>query len=181
MKHIGRLLIAALAFLAAPAIAQIADYSNPVQTVTFAITPTTGVRTAGDCLGTTQVGYGMLRPGGPGGSVVVGITTIDTAAQSAANNALNIWIFNAAPTGTYTDKTACNVAAADQPNLVGVIVTASTDCVIDKTPSVTICTKNVVIPVSGTAGSSLWFQANTVATPNFGTNTYYIKVKAQPN
>jgi hypothetical protein len=182
-KILAVLLLLALAL---PALAQNATNSPAVSSTLDSITPNTSAYVAGNCLGGVRPVSAMVAPSGPGGAVISGVTITDPSHNSAANEAQNIIVFNALPTGTYTDHAACNIAAADQDNVVGIIQVAAANCIQDSTPSTTICdVRNIglavnplVLPVKT---SQLWFLPIVTATPTFGTTTLFYTYKSQPN
>jgi hypothetical protein len=139
------------------------------------VTPNSAAYSAGQCLGGVLTLPNMVQPQGLGGTLLGAVTFVDPQHQSAANDALNILFFNKLPTGTYTDHANCQVAAADAPNLVGVLSIVSSNCVQDQGPTTTICT---LIPGGGSglplnapmpiAASTLWAVAIVAATPTYG-------------
>lgn len=131
------LLALAFAFLGAlPALAQ----NSSIAGSQVAITPNSGAYSAGLCLGGIIEAPGLVKPGGPGGAILNGVTFLDLAHQTAANDAMSILVFNVKPTGTYTDHANCQLAAGDVQLLVGVISIAAANCVLDQGPTNTVCT-----------------------------------------
>lgn len=162
-----------------------ADNNAPaVSQTVVSVTPNSGAYSAGNCLGGVLTVSGMVTPGSSGGAVIVGATFVDPAHQSTTNDAQTIVVFGAKPTGTYTDHSACNIAAGDQANVVGVIQIASTSCFQDSSPSTTVCTVTLSLPVVKSqpqSSSALWFLPIVAATPTYGANTLTYAFKSQPN
>lgn len=163
-----------------------ADNNAPaISQAVVSVTPNSSIYSAGNCLGGVLTVSGMVTPGSSGGAVIVGATFVDPAHQSTANDAQTIVVFGAKPTGTYTDHSACNIAAGDQANVVGVIQIASTSCFQDSSPSTTVCSVTLSLPVAPKAqpqsSSALWFVPIIAATPTYGTTTLTYAFKSQPN
>jgi hypothetical protein len=187
MRAIGLILSLVAALFAAPVRAQSSNYSNAVLTSSVTITPNASAYSAGQCLGGILAVPGMIRPASPGGTIIQGVTLVDPAHQTAANDAMNIWVFNQLPTGTYTDHAACNLAAADIGKFVGTIPIAAANCMLDAAPTNTICSVTTslyltALPPNITGGSSsLWFVPVITATPTYGANNLTLTIKSQPN
>lgn len=169
------LLGVALALFALPAAAQPASVAG--SQVTF--TPNSSAYSAGLCLGGVIAAPNLVRPHGPGGANLTGVTFVDPAHQTAANDALTILVFNVKPIGTYTDHSNCQLAATDIPLLVGVVSIASSNCAQDQGPTNTVCTITPTLPVSApTAVYSLATSATSAAgsaTLTFSSVPAYIK------
>jgi hypothetical protein len=168
----------ALCLAALPAASEVGGVSQQQ----VAVTPTATAYVAGYCLGGVLAVPNMLTVQGPGGTVLAGFTFVDPAGQTAANDAMSLLIFNAAPTGTYTDHAACAVAAADQPHLVGLAIVAAANCLAIAS-SATVCQTEPNIPVNAAmpiGSSNLWVVPIITATPTYGTTTLYFNFAATP-
>jgi hypothetical protein len=129
------------------------------------ITPNSAAYSAGQCLGGVLTLPNMVRPSGPGGTILSGVSFIDSTHQSVASDAMTLLVFTAAPTGTYTDHANCQVAAADVPNLAGALSIASSNCVQEQGPTTTVCTITPSLPLNVTMpvkSSNLWVVPITV-------------------
>lgn len=184
LRTLGAVLLVALA-IAIPALAE-ASFSNVILTTRVGVAMQAGAYSAGNCLAAAQTIPGVIRPGGGGGTTIVSVALTDPAHQTAANNAQTLWIFNAAPTGTYTQGSACALAAADRAAFLGSIVIASTDCVLDS-GTTTSCTKLLTFPASAiplpnpSGTQNLWFVPVITATPTYGSATVTYIFNTQPN
>jgi hypothetical protein len=150
--------------------------------VTF--TATAGAYSAGQCLGGVLTVPGLVRPGGPGGAMLTGVSFLDAAHQTAANDAMDILLFSQAPSGTYTDQANCQVASADRTKFIGTVSIAAANCTQDQGPTTTLCTITPTFPlvslplpvVSGTV-----FAVPIVkATPTYGAITLIFNFLATP-
>lgn len=174
-------LVAALLMLAAalPAGAQTA-------TAQVALTPTATAYSAGQCLGGVMTVNGLVRSNGVGGTIVTQIDIVDTTGSNAA---VDLLIFNAKPTGTYTDQANCTVAAADQPRLVGLVPNATFTCAQDQPATTGICQATPAILVTAATGTtspvtatSFWVVAIMRGTPTYGSSkTLYFNFKGFPD
>ena len=150
------------------------------------IIPNASAYTAGQCIGGIQILPNMLRPQGPGGTVVENISIIDPQHQTAANDAMTLIFFAALPTGTYTDHATCSIAAADAPFVLGHLNVASGNCVQDGGPATTICTIDpATFNLSGNTfpitSGALWMLAIAVGTPTYGAGAkLYFNVLSSP-
>ena len=148
------------------------------------VSPNASAYSAGQCLGGVLTVPAVVRPNGPGGAKLTGVSFVDPQAQSAANDALTLLIFTTQPTGTYTDHANCNVAAADVVKLAGALVIASSACVQDQTPATTVCTitpslpLNVAMPITN---PNIWVVPIVAATPTYGASAkLYFNFMAEP-
>lgn len=149
------------------------------------VTPNASAYSAGQCIGGVLTLPAMFNPQGPGGTVLTSFTFVDPQHQSTANDALSIWIFNAPPSGSYTDHAGCAVAAADLPILVGVITVASSNCAQDSGPATTICTiNNFALALAGmfpVINPNLYAVAIAAGTPTYGSSAkLYFNFMATP-
>jgi len=184
LLNIAGLLLVALS-VAIPAYAE-AAFSNVILTTRVTVTPDTSAYGAGDCISGAQTIPGVIRQGGGGGTTIAGVTLIDPARQTAANNAMTLWIFNAVPTGTYTANSVCNIAVADRGAFLGSISIAAGDCMLDAA-NTTVCTKlpnfpaSAIAPPNTGATGALYFVPVIVATPTYGANNLTFVFLTQPN
>ena len=147
------------------------------------VQPNTGAYAAGSCLGGVLTIPNMLQPQGPGGTIITSFTFLDPAHQTAANDAMTIWLLNAAPTGSYTDHSACSLAAADIPFVVGVLNVASSACFQDQAPNSTTCTVTTNLALAGAmpvTSPNLYAIPFVAATPTYGTSKLYFNFLATP-
>lgn len=147
------------------------------------VLPNAGAYSAGNCLGGVLTIPGMVRAGHAGGTILAQVDIVD---PTGANAAVDILFFNAAPTGTYTDHTACNVAVADQPFLVGTAVNTGFTCVLDQSVVTGLCqgTPTILITpaVLPAKTSNLWAVPIMRGTPTYGAGvTLYFNFKAFPD
>lgn len=177
--------VAGLCLLAATAaLAQTVGY---VVTGQVKVTPNSGAYSAGYCLGGVLTVPKMIRPNGPGGTTLRAVTFLDPAAQSGTNDAMNLFVFNKAPTGTYTDHATCHIGTPDYVNLIGSLAIAASNCVQDGTPAtVTTCTIQPALPLAaGTlpvTSDSIWVVPILAAAPTYGTpQTLYFTFGSTPN
>jgi len=97
------------------------------QTVTVQVTPTitVGTYTAGNCLG------GLLTfnnaVGSLGSGIIQDVSIISKS--SVQTTALNLYLFNASPTSTFTDRTAVTWAPTDYTKLIGLIPLSTTNTI----------------------------------------------------
>ena len=178
--RVAAALVAAL-FCGAPALAQ----TKSVSWQQIIVVPNASAYSAGQCIGGVLTLPAMFNPQGPGGTVITSFTFVDPQHQSAANDAMSIWIFNALPSGSYTDHAGCAVAAADLPILVGVITVASSNCAQDSGPATTICTiNNFALALAGSfpvTNPNLYAVAIATATPTYGSSAkIYFNFMATP-
>ena len=151
------------------------------------VVPNASAYSAGYCIGGVLAVPSMQRPQGPGGTVIFGVTVVDPQHQTAANDAMTLLVFNQQPTGSYTDHTNCQVAAADVPSLVAQLSIASTNCVQDEGPATTVCTISPTLAVSlpptsmPIVNGQLWIVPIAVATPTYGSSALlYFNFMATP-
>ena len=152
-------------------------------TTQIAVTPNASAYTAGECLGGVLTVPGMIRVNGPGGTI---LTQLDIVDPTGANAAVNVMLFDAAPTGTYTDHTNCTIASADRAKLIGVVPSSSFVCQLDGTSATGICqaTPAVLItaPSFPISSSNIWAVPIMVGTPTYGgAQTLYFNFKAFPD
>lgn len=181
MRRIFALIALALALASptTPALAQRASVA--ITQVTF--TATAGAYSAGQCLGGILTVPNMVRPQGPGGALIAGVSFLDSAHQTAANDAMTLLVFSAKPTGTYTDQANCQIAAADRPSFIGAIAIAAANCAQDQGPTTTVCTVTPNLPVNGAmplTSSSIWVVPVVAATPTYGAITLYFNFMSTP-
>lgn len=92
-----------------------------VNTPALKIIPKSAAYSAGNCLlgngvtGALQV-TGSVTSQGDGGTLLTDITVIDSSGQDAN---IDFLVFEQQPTGTYTDGSACSLATADLPFVLG--------------------------------------------------------------
>jgi len=101
------------------------------QTSNTQLVPTVagGAYTAGYCVGgllTFTSALGVL-----GSGVIQDVSIV--AKSSVQTSALNLYLFNASPSSTFTDKTAVTWSASDSTKLIGVVPVASTNTIIGAT------------------------------------------------
>ena len=176
MKVIGRVLfgLAALIAWASAACAQ-------VSTSQVTVTPSASAYVSGYCLGGVLAVPNMVRVGGGTmGTIVVDVDIVDPTGSDAT---VDIFVFNQAPTGTYTDHANCTVAAADQPYLRGVIFGTSFTCALDEATTTGICraTPAQSLMQGGLSSTNLWFLPIIRSTPTYGSGkTLYFNFTAMP-
>ena len=150
------------------------------------VTPNAAAYTAGMCIGGILTIPGAIRPSGQGGTISAQVDIVDTTATDAA---IDFFLFNVLPTGTYTDHANCTVAAADQPNLIGVIFNTSFTCSTDQPVTTGVCqssiSANATLVTSGKlppVGSSIWAVPIMRGTPTYGAaKTLYVNFKFFPD
>lgn len=182
------LIAGAMALVAIPAIAQQLNYSEVVQTKTVTVATQAGAYTGGNCLAAAQTIPGAIRPGGTGGTYIASVAVVDPARQTAANNAMTLWIFNSAPTGTYTQGSACSVAAADAGAFMGAITIAAGNCV-QNAAATSVCSLVLAqrlpvwgIPIPNTGGTqNIWFVPVITATPTYTSANLTFTFGLNPN
>lgn len=174
-------LVIALTIAVAPLIAQ--QMSVVISQV--GVVPATTAYAPGQCLGGVLTVPGIVRPQGPGGAKLTGVSFIDGTPQTVANSAMKIFLFKSLPAGTYTDKAACAIASADLPALIGFVTINSTDCTADGSPQTrTICTIAPTLPVNGVmpiTNNAIYALPVLSGTPTYGTpQTLYFNFMAEP-
>lgn len=87
--------------------------------VSLSLTPTitAGAYVSGQVIGGVQSFANAVRASGGSGIIQSASVTKKTALTAP----VDLYFFSAAPTGTYTDNTTFTLAAADIPNLIGVL------------------------------------------------------------
>jgi hypothetical protein len=185
MKRFLATLAVCLSF-ALPAHAQ--RMSMSWQQVQF--TATAGAYSAGQCLGGVLAVPNMVRSGGPGGAVLAGVSFLDSAHNTAANDAMTLLVFGAKPTGTYTDQAGCAIASADRASFIGQAVIASANCNQDSGPATTVCTITPNLALSNIngagasttppVGSTIWVVPVVTATPTYGAITLFFNFLSTP-
>lgn len=168
-----------------------AAQSTGTATTQVAVTPSASAYTAGYCVGSVQAVAGMIRPSGPGGTIVASVAIVDTTGTDAA---MDLLVFTAAPTGTYVDNAACTVGSADQVRLQGLVSNTSFTCAKDSAGTTGICNASFALPLTaysmvvgsltpGPVNSSLiWVVAVMRATPTYGAaQKLYFNYKALPD
>lgn len=168
------LALAAAAALAWPAAAQ-------VSTSQVSVTPASAAYSAAQCIGGVLTVPDMVRTGRfVSGAIIVDVDIVDT---SATNATIDLLVFSQAPTGTYTDRTACVVAAADQAFLQGAIFGSSFTCAVDSGSATGICraTPALAITQKSSTNNALWFLPIMRSTPTYGTGkTLFFNITAVP-
>jgi hypothetical protein len=163
--------IAALALLAAmlsPAFGQ--DRSVSIAQVT--VVPNAAAYTAGNCLGGVLTVPGVTRTQGQSGAKLIGVSFVDGAHNTVANDAMTLFVFDAPPiNGTYADHAACNIAAADLPNLIGAVSIGAANCAQDAATN-TVCTITPTLPITvrpqPVVRNSIYVLPVVAATPTYG-------------
>jgi hypothetical protein len=176
MKKLAFLLFALLAF---PCLSE----AQGVSTAQVSVTPNSGAYVAGNCLGGVLTVPQMFRMGQDGGTILSNISITDTTGTDAT---IDVLIFNAKPSGTYTDHAACTVNSADQDNLVSVVPNTAFTCVQDSAQTTGICQASVGVLVSlatiPPAANSFWAVPIVRSTPTYGAaKTLYFNFKALPD
>lgn len=178
-----RKLLLFLLLLVAPTCA----FAQGTTTTQITFTPTATAYTAGQCLGPAGASAiitipGMVRPGGPGGTILTQISITD---PTGADAAIDVLLFNALPTGTYTDHAACVVATADQPKLTGVASNALFTCTLDQATVTGICQATPAVLMTAktpVTSSALYAVLIMRGTPTYGASkTLYVNFKAFPD
>lgn len=176
------LFTAALGLLSAvqPATAQ--RRAAVLSRVTF--TATAGAYSAGQCLGGVLTVPNIIRAQNTGGAILSGVSFVDAAHNTAANDALTLLVFNAQPSGTYTDQAACAIAAADRTKFVGQLVIAASNCNQDSGPATTVCTITPSLPLNAASlpptSSNTWVVPIVQATPTYGAISLIFNFMATP-
>ena len=173
MRMIRAALFAAAIMLWAPA--SFAQTGVP-QT---SIIPTATQYTAGNCLGNAGASAviattSLVSPSGTTGSLLVDVSITDTSGQDAP---IDFLFLSSAPTGTYTDHSACQLTAADSQNVIGRV--SVTSYVAYGTPGVGTLTGNVLaltaLPVTYPTLRNLWVIPVVQGTPTYGASkTLYL-------
>ncbi len=142
-----------------------------VATTQVTVTPNAAAYSAGQCIGGVLTVPNMVRVGGPGGTILSGVTLVDPQHQTAANDAMDLLVFSSLPSGTYTDHANCQVAAADASKLAGFVTIAAGNCTQDQGPANTVCTITPALPVSTAmpvVSTNLYVVPIAKATPTYG-------------
>jgi hypothetical protein len=150
------------------------------------VTPNAAAYTAGMNIGGILTIPGAIRPGGQGGTISAQVDIVDSTGSDAA---IDIFFFNALPSGTYTDHTNFTLATADQSSLVGVIFNTSYSCAQDQPATHGICQSSISANATALTsaklppvGSSLWAVPIMRGTPTYGASqTLYFNFKFFPD
>lgn len=172
---------------AAVAAAMVSGHARAqVASGTVTITPAAGAYTAAFCLGGVQAVPNLITIGHDGGTILTGTTIVD---NTGTNAAVDLVVFNALPTGTYTDHAACTIAAADQPKIAGFVQNTTFSAMTDSAGTTGIETATPALPVTvqGPGGgkpivSTLWILPIMRGTPTYGAaKTLTLTVFALPD
>jgi len=145
------------------------------------------------CVGTVQTVNFLVQQSGDGGTMLLGITLVDTAGGTSAS-AIDFIVFRAAPTGTYTDASSCAIASQDQSKIAAYVPGARATCGQDSGAATVFCAyqpaqaMNVINTTTSNQGS----QATTTQlyflgiNPNAGSGggsakTVYLNITASPD
>lgn len=128
---------------------------------------------AGNTVGTI---FEMKHVGQESGAMAMLKSVLEVSAGKA-DPALMLVMFSKKPTGTYTDKTAFSVAAADLPNLTGIAKLAASpwndfgsNSAADAV-DLDVCVQSLIDSNNPGVVGSVWGVLYTTGTPTFPTTT----------
>lgn len=153
---------------------------------TTTITPNSNIYVSAYCLGGVQAVPNLITIGHDGGTIITGATLVDSTGTNAA---VDLVVFNAAPTGTYTDHAACTIASADQSKIAGFIQNTTFSAMVDSgsATGIEMATPALPIVVTGPNGgkpilTTLWVLPIVRATPTYGAaKTLTLTIYALPD
>jgi len=134
-------------------------------------TPSASAYTSGQCIGPAGASavqtLAFVAPSGQGGALITDAEIVDDSGQGPN---VDLYLFTAPPSGTYTDQATCSLAAADEDNVIGPIsFTSFTALGTPKTARLgsllTAINTQAGAPVSS---ASVWFVLVSRGTPTFG-------------
>lgn len=158
-------------------------FAQGTATTRITVTPNAAAYNAADCVGGVLTVPGMVRINGPGGTIVAQVTITDTTGTDAA---IDILFFDAAPTGTYTDHAACDIAAADTAHLVGLVENSTFTCIQDQATTIGTCQATPAVLITPASlpvkSSNIWAVPIMRGTPTYGAGaSLYFFFKAFPD
>ena len=133
--------------------------------VTVTPTVTVGAYSVGQCVGGLMTFTAAARSGGPGSGLVQSAVISDASGQDSA---IDVVLFSANPSNsTFTDHTACAIANADLPKVIGTI--AVSDCHLLGTSAPGVCqAQQQAMPFSlGSGNTTIWAVNIARGTPTY--------------
>lgn len=134
-------------------------------------TPSATLYATGQCIGPAGASavqtIQAVQPSGDGGAIFTDAQIVDGSGQGTA---IDLYLFNAKPSGTYTDQAVCALAAADLDNVIGPISftsyvafgTAKTARIANLWQAINMATANPL------ASSAVYFVLVSRGAPTFG-------------